>query len=584
VPRLLRRRLHGHLPWTSKGLQRGIHTVYDEFLSNATVACSAPGTFFWAGEFVPQNGGIALLQKLPGRVWAALVPATRKHGIRLERADGEPCINCYTPERNEFARQAIEQKLAEKMESLIEAWWKAETGQMGAPGFEMRILSEIPRGRGINLRGAASAAIATALFLAWSHAAGGGVTDEDVARWREIAEVRRCSRRGLLPSTAAVASLDRVFALAFRFSSLLDGENCSGAAAMAPFMHSRSPIVYWSEMRTAHSAGCEGGSTALKGWDWDRQGPLPLSRLDYGAMALEQATGRTGVLDMAGLQFGLVFSGEPRKPAIRGTVAARIQELEAVAAYAKEALGTDRGRKANTGGDARRTVLHWWEKKQSFACTWETYLNAIAAAALEVMWSFTRPYASRDAPPVCRAVNRVQAALTAAGFSSPETERPMSALMQYYRTLPAPPESLGIKLLGSGGGDFLYVLPYHGLHDKRAEAMEHIASAAGALTPWLDYDTMLDGVIEDEGVRVEVGAPGSPSQPQDISSKDPRQRDKAIFEMWATGKHATYADLADELGLSERAVYCTIGRYRHRDREGYRRGMEQRKRARKMPG
>lgn len=91
---LVQRVIEKSLCWRSESIRQRFPSEYEGLLEGALLACSAPGSFFWAGELAPQEGGVAILQKLPGRVWVALTPASGWAGVRFMEQGKRLLVKC----------------------------------------------------------------------------------------------------------------------------------------------------------------------------------------------------------------------------------------------------------------------------------------------------------------------------------------------------------------------------------------------------------------------------------------------------------------------------------------------------------
>lgn len=175
-----RSRHRGATPWRD-----AVQQVFD----NCPIVVSAPAVFFWAGEHVVLDGGLAVIQQIPLRVYVGIQPVqpvepgspARLLGFfeEAETGTGRPAPSHMFRERDEDgnyvsatcdfrgeSRAPTIRKVQQVADLLLADLCSQTTDERGRFKYRVWSRSEIPPGSGANWSGAFATALTVAMLLA----------------------------------------------------------------------------------------------------------------------------------------------------------------------------------------------------------------------------------------------------------------------------------------------------------------------------------------------------------------------------------------------------------------------------------
>ncbi|HCM67563.1 MAG TPA: hypothetical protein DIS62_00965 [Candidatus Kerfeldbacteria bacterium] len=208
----------------SESLRSRFPEVYKEFFAKCSTVVSAPGSFFWSAGLAVIYGGIGVIEKIPLRVYVGI---ERDHDTTLRFGD----YISYIPHQQQFENFSHNKVYEEKLLQLLDDVCR---GLPNTVGGKIHILSEVPRGAGLNQSGASNMGISVLLALE------SGMTD------REHIEKQVSTKT---PELQKDPVFDKIFRTSWKLEACAHADVGSGGGTYAAFVASASPILFYSERR-----------------------------------------------------------------------------------------------------------------------------------------------------------------------------------------------------------------------------------------------------------------------------------------------------------------------------------------------
>lgn len=458
--------MKGRIPANSESLKKHFPEVYKNLFSKCPIVVSAPGSFWWTGEYAAENGGLAILQKIPPRAYVGIEPAS-PNIIRVGT------YTFYLPPQKKFIVSALEEPLATKLLTLL-----SELPETQKKGFILHILTETSPGCGLNTSGAFSTALALVFNLFYEK-----ITPPDLNLWQKL------DTQSLLSNQ----KFDQVFRLAWKFESIPHADAATGATVFVPFISGTYPVVYWTSPQSWDL------STGKDTW------PSRYSFVDsaqYSGIRLDELFNLTKQ-PFWPVDFALIYSGETRTTTL--TFNSTIENIEELAEIRQNLTLVEKKLANLKIVPAIYTMVKNLKGNQTSDALWDMLTNPIALNSLAILFGFQEIFEKGLSQQTLRSffkhINRNQDLLSALGLSSPVVDSICQILRSEIKDL-GDDYGCATKITGGGiRGDVLFTCVYHGLRDQidrvvgrlRKETRENI---------FLDYASWLDG-IEDEGLRLE---------------------------------------------------------------------------------
>lgn len=457
--------MKGRIPANSESLKENFPHIYKEFFTKCPIVVSAPGSFWWTGEYATENGGLAIIQKIPLRTYVGIEPASPgicKFGT----------YTFYLPSKKKFVPALFEEPISTKLLTLIK-----ELPQTQTKGLIIHILIETSPGCGLNTSGALSSSLACAINLFFEK-----IPLTELTSWSTMETTAKINKE----------MFDNVFRLAWKFECVPHADAATGATVFAPFIWGSYPVVFWSI--PLH-------------WNFDKE----TWQTHYGFVAKAQYFGMRidELFDFADQPFwpidlALIYSGESRATAL--TVISARENIEELAQIHHDLLITDKKLK---NVDLLPNIYRLLKSSKSTTrlldTFWDTLTNPIALNSLEILFGFKEIFERGLSQETLRSffkhINRNQNLLSALGLSSPIVDSISQSFKNEIKNL-GDDYGAATKITGGGiRGDILFTCAYHGFRDQIDRVINKIKKETGE-NIFLDYASWLDG-IEDEGLRVE---------------------------------------------------------------------------------
>ncbi|MFH1207651.1 MAG: hypothetical protein V1668_03535 [Patescibacteria group bacterium] len=217
--------LANRIRMNSASLQKAFPVVYKEFFSKCSTVVSAPGSFFWSAGLAVLYGGTGIIQKIPQRVYVGI------------EQDGSPDLKygdyvAYAPHQQQFETFFHDRNFEIKFIKLLNQLRHTLPKQISG---KLYVLSEVPRGAGLNQSGAINISIASLLALETGLAT--------PAKLTQLAATKT-------PDIMADATFQKILRFAWKLESCSHDEVGSASAPFAAFIESTTPMIFFSERRS----------------------------------------------------------------------------------------------------------------------------------------------------------------------------------------------------------------------------------------------------------------------------------------------------------------------------------------------
>lgn len=455
--------MRGRVASNSKSLKKRLPAFYKDLFSACPIVVSAPGSFWWTGEYVVIEGSFSLSQKLPIRCFVGLEPI---NGNEIEIGS----LLEFDPEENSFEEYVQDNSISSKMITLLK-----ESHPKKMQGFRVHIMSEVPLACGMNSSGALSSALAVAhqLFI-------GKLTPDKVASWKErkIHELIEDKNSGF----------DEVFRKAWKFESVFHGDISSGSTAFTSLVNSAYPTVFFGPKISREDN--------IRGHYWQERYKYADTEPYSGARLNE-------LFDLPDfpnwpIDFGLVFSGNTRNTAsIVRNISDRKAEFKELEKNIKELVVKH---PSSVAKHLLPEVSLANDNKDNF---FSIYFDEAKIVSLEILMDFNNLFLKGASRYVLEtfftSLKKNHELLKFLIPTSSSVEHICRELSRY---------NAGYKITGGGSkGDVLFAAQDHQIRTEFGEIEKRISERT-TKTINLDYASWLDG-IESDSVIIE----------QDLSSK-----------------------------------------------------------------
>lgn len=460
----------------SEYLKKEFGEIYREFFSHCSLVVSAPGSFYWSGEFSGLYGGLMISQKLPLRFYIGLETINKKI---IEFGS----FQAYIPSDKEIKEWMMEMPMINKVVNFLNKEFSVRDKPFGV---RYHVLTEIPPGSGLNSSGAHAAALAAALKLYYS-----SLKPADIQKWNSVSVEKLTSDQRY--------KFNQSFRLAWKLNSIFHGGSSSASGVISPMISSSLPILSCSEKRIGIEKNDSGSYSPLAISD----NYQILDEAQYWSSRLEEFLNLGDGVYLP-LDFGLIYSGDIRlTESVIRSIRARMDHLGKVLETAKQDISFGDNRPDLVRQSFKRFTREQEPEKGSRL--WEKYMDSLSAVSLEILYYFKEFAATGFSDNTLRgflkAINRNQDLLRAIDVSSPSLNFICNHLNWSFVKL-KDEYGVGTKITGSGKrGDILFVCNFHACRDNIERIIQEMRDVSGE-NIYLDYASWLDGT-ENEGVKIE---------------------------------------------------------------------------------
>lgn|GEM_PF-4823320 len=217
--------LANRIRMNSASLQKAFPEVYKEFFSKCSTVVSAPGSFFWSAGLAVLYGGTGIIQKIPQRVYVGIEKDGSediKYGDYIAYAPHQQQFEMFFHDRN------FEVRFIKLLNQLRHTFPKPVSGKL-------HILSEVPRGAGLNQSGAINIAIASLFAI-----------ETDLATPAKLLQLTTTKT----PEIMADKTFQAMLRFAWKLESCSHDDVGSASAPFASFIESTTPLIFFSERRS----------------------------------------------------------------------------------------------------------------------------------------------------------------------------------------------------------------------------------------------------------------------------------------------------------------------------------------------
>lgn len=453
--------MQDRITMNSKSLQAKFPEVYREFFSKCPIVVSAPGNFFWTGEYTHRFGGLSIKQHLPLRAYVGLEPHSSS-SINLGDSFYFDLLDQHIKSR--AFPSTIQNKLIEYLNHL---YGHIETNKKA--GFKIHTVLEIPQHDGLAYSNAWSASLAVAVQLYLNSSSIGKVIG-----WRRIPLSRLSDDK----------EFNKTFSAVRKIESLFWWGTTSGVSSFTAMASSDLPIIYFIEE--------------------DQKNPIDSESIyqrKYYAFRLDELGNKPSRIDEVTewpIDFGLIYSG------VSVWTEGAIKSLQSLEWYLNDISKEWKKIFKTYNIPNKNILLSKLINYPKFRKT-DPYINALSYISLEVLygllWAFSEGFNEEALNFLFRAINRNHKLLGSINTSSPVLDK-ICLLVDQEARKSGDSLGAGCKLNGAGkGGDILFITKRHGFDDKINDLIAGLRKEIKG-DVCLDYASWIDG-FEKEGVRVE---------------------------------------------------------------------------------
>ena len=334
-------------------------TVLKGFASNYDLVVGAPGLVFLAGEHAVLDGGLAIVQQIPRRVWVGLRFESGHHGIHppvTRFIADEDRLGVRLPSTGYEERICDFGPLLGLLSQLVQfPTYEDQFGRLG--NVRLGVLSEVRPNSGCNFSGALSVGLAAGLHLYRCSMTREHRIDELLNRTR----VQQKESFIRLPISAALEGenslfsdrwslLHRINRMALVLETFFHGGSASGCGTLCALFSSPIPITYYREPKRSIWQREDGATTLWPEFPLRWAAPSgddvnaiethilsPDSGIRYHAVRVDELLSweRHSTTDWSslGFHFGLVYSGEKKGG---GSTKGAIQSVQEWSSLLKE--------------------------------------------------------------------------------------------------------------------------------------------------------------------------------------------------------------------------------------------------------
>ncbi|OGD94947.1 hypothetical protein A3F02_04170 [Candidatus Curtissbacteria bacterium RIFCSPHIGHO2_12_FULL_38_9b] len=459
--------MKGRIPANSESLKKTFPKIYGDFFSKCNLVLSAPGSFWWCGEYSNTQGGICFLQKIPQRVYIGIT-ADKNQGIFF--AD----FIYFWPNTNKFILTKLENPQKSKIEAFLNS-------QFPKTHLKITILSEVRPGSGLNLSGGLACALACSLNLQ-----NNTITSKDIQKWQ------------LAPTSTLIGgqAFEKTFRLAWKIQNLFHADSSSGATAFVPFINTIYPVIYLTEQR---SGSFSNNQTTRLPRDLKDHSEI-IDTINYSGAKFEEVFSLPEKPSWP-IDFCLIYSGDTRttEDALRA-IRYHKERMAQLPLILKKELSKFIIDQSNVYKFQK--FLKFKHPKDQL---WEKFTDELVVANL-VMLALMRLLfeGGMDLETLKLLfwnINNHQRFLSALGVSSPTIDRICLQLLSEVKTI-GDLYGAAAKITGAGKkGDILFATNHNGPRDQINYFIKKLKRQINK-NIHLDYASWLNG-FEEEGVKIE---------------------------------------------------------------------------------
>jgi|GEM_PF-2090290 len=209
----------------SRTLQEKFPKIYEQLFSQCMVVVSSGDTLFWSGEYVRFFGGLAILQKLPVKVFVGLELVAEPKVSFADHLYG------YAPYQDRFIDLTMEQAKEKRLLDFLNKYVQTFSIKMG---FKIHLLSEAHCGGGLGTTGVVLTCLAAAILILFEQ-----ITPQ------ELEQINQKSLQEQIQDPNS--PFNKIFRLAWKLTAICRGGFSSGATSFGAMLATNQPIVFVSE-------------------------------------------------------------------------------------------------------------------------------------------------------------------------------------------------------------------------------------------------------------------------------------------------------------------------------------------------
>ena len=274
----------------SQSIQEKFPKYYEKLFSQCAIVVSSSDTLFWSGEYVRFFGGLAIIQKLPTKVFVGLELIPQEKIFFAESLLG------YVPYSDKFIEFNMEPAKEKRLLNFLNKYCLTFGSKHKKVGFKIHILAESHCGGGLGTTGVFLTCLAAAILLLY-----------DVIKPKNVELLHQLPLQDQIKDHRSV--FNKIFRLGWRLTAISRGGSSSGIAAFGAMLSTNQPIVYLSE-----GSNCVKNHPTVNSWKDELENCQVFDQISYWGAPLGQIFGfrdpLTWPIDIARIWSGSMVNTE----------------------------------------------------------------------------------------------------------------------------------------------------------------------------------------------------------------------------------------------------------------------------------
>ncbi|EKD56100.1 MAG: hypothetical protein ACD_58C00297G0005 [uncultured bacterium] len=455
--------MNNRITMNSKSLQKHFPQVYGDFFSKCPVVVSAPGKILWAGEYTCQQGGIAITNHIPLRIFIGLELSKSKNSYG----------NClyFDPDTNNFIK--FDENAYFPSELVLEYLEKFNNRFKNLSKFTIHIISEVRPGSSSGFSPGFATALSVGINLYFSN-----LKSDDIDKITD----------GKINDFYKDSRYFDLLKLGHKLLSIYHG-GCAGNATPWALLKYGYPLIEFHEKRFGQLNDSDTPIPANIHPEYDC-----IDKIDYYFSRLNDLL-NIDKNPLDSIDYCLIYTGrEYRSDELQRTTNNYELDTNNLVNQILRQIKSDM-----TDKFINKSLYKTDFIENNFRI-WEKYIQFLGYISLEVIAGFYQTSLTGDAQQIISTIKKysrffplLRHDIIRTNELCVELERKVKDEFNY---------SIVAKPLGAGGGgDILAIFPSWVLRDKISEIINYLQGRFDKKIK-LDYASWLDG-IEEEGVKIE---------------------------------------------------------------------------------
>ncbi|EKD55943.1 MAG: hypothetical protein ACD_58C00330G0004 [uncultured bacterium] len=453
----------------TKILKEKFPKIYKELFSNCSIVSSCAGTFLWSGEYACQQGGIAVVSKIPQRVYIGFEPIKGENKIEFGK------IYQFHPQKYKFIEQANIDFLFHETKFINFVNEEITKILANFTSFRIHILSEIRDNSLTLFLPAFTAAMGINIFLY-----------NKLIFFSDVTNIKKLTYEKYLQNN----NYQKLFNFIHKLECFTYGDYSANTASWA-LLDFDFPLLEFTEKRlgSKNNKPTEVPANIYDSYDL-------LEKLDNYFIRLNDLM-KTKNNPLKYMDFGLLYSGiyarsDATMQQIDYTIEKRNQIYSKIIPKIKEKITQD--------FQSKSIYKDLFEKGQ--VDTWEKLIEYLSFISLEIAYLFHQTGQIGETSELVYTIREYMHYFPVLNEDMVDTRRIAREIVEYCRK--EWDALIATKSIGSGAGDcILFIIPRGFFEEKNVlKLTKHLRKIENNNDIYLDYASWIDG-FEEEGIKLE---------------------------------------------------------------------------------